>query len=228
MFSSIRAFIKQGVIKARQDPAFVLLNLGTATGLAGFCMSDPLPLRACSITSSVASIVFTVTRNPVASYVPVYWSACFIAVNAYKIVELLNERRQINLSDLEEELYARHFMKSGMRPRQFKRLIDKARIVNFNDGTVLHSEGDPIPQTVRLLYRGTVKILTNSEELFVVDSLKPICFLGDTHLLELLDKSTGVKPTVPGFSATAIAAAHPGDTTVVAAEWDTVSTPLSL
>jgi hypothetical protein len=222
MLFYLRTLFQQGVHKARSDPAFVLLNVGTATGLAGFTMSDPLPLRCCSITSSVASIIFTVTRTPVASYVPVYWSACFIGVNVYKIVQLLNERREIALSDMEEDLYVTHFMRSGMRPRQFKKLFDKSRRVSFKDGTVLHKEGDPFPDTVRLLYRGLVRIMTHDEEIFTVDSSKPICFLGDTHLLEMADKATGSDKLVPGFSATAIAVAAPGEGEVVAVEWDTV------
>ena len=144
-------------------------------------MSDPTSAK-CSITSSVSSIVFALTRNSITSYVPVYWSACFIGVNAYKILQLLSERRSIQLSEMEEELYARHFLRSGMRPRQFKRLADHARTVEFQDGAVLHWEGEPFPTTVRPLYTGSVRIMIHNEEIYVVDSTKPICFLGDTHL----------------------------------------------
>ncbi|CAE7315752.1 unnamed protein product, partial [Symbiodinium microadriaticum] len=128
---------------------------------------------------------------------------------------------------MEEDIYARHFLRSGMRPRQFKRLADNARTVEFQDGEILHREGEPFPSTVRLLYKGSVRIMTNNEEIFIVDSAKPICFLGDTHLLEMADKVTGVEQTVPAFSATAVAVAAPNETRVVAVEWDTALTDKS-
>jgi hypothetical protein len=219
--SRFRQLFQDAWAMGRKDPAYVLLHLGTATGLAGFTLSDPLPLRACSITSSLASIVFIATRVPVASMVPVYWSSCFIAVNSFKIYQLLMERRAVELEKFDEDIYARHFMRSGMRPRQFKVLRENAVLREFEDGDILHSEGSEAPTTVKLLINGRVQIKANEEEIFTVDAKKPICFLGDTHVLEMADRLAEKKDsvTVPSFSATAVAMAPKGEKVVVL-EWE--------
>lgn len=221
--SKFRQMFRDAWVMGKKDPAYVMLHLGTATGLLGFTMSDPLPLRACSITSSVASIAFIVTRVPVASMVPVYWSSCFIAVNSFKIYELLMERRAVQFEEKDEDIYARHFMRSGMRPRQFKKLRENAVVKEFENGEILHSEGATAPTTVRLLINGRVQISTNDEEIFTVDAKKPICFLGDTHVLEMADrvaekKGDKMAVAVPTFNATAIAIAPAGEKVVVL-EW---------
>lgn len=224
--SRFRKLFQSGLETAKKDPAFVLLHLGTATGLFGFCLTDPLPLRCCSITSSVASITFMMTRTPAVSMVPVYWSSCFIAVNSYKIYQLLMERRAVDLATEDEEIYVRHFMRSGMRPRQFKKLMEHASLKSFENGTVMHAEGSTAPSTVRLLINGKVQIRSHDEVVFTVDAKKPICFLGDTHVLEMADNAAKRKgklapgqESVPSFNATAVAMC-PKDEKVVVLEWD--------
>jgi hypothetical protein len=204
----------------KNDKPFLLLHIGTATGLAGFTMTDPLPLRCCSIAASVSSITYVMTRVPVHSMAPVYWSSCFIAVNSFKIMELLMERKDLTLSPMEEDVYVKHFLKSGMRPRQFKRLMDHASVREFSPGEVIEEEGSLAGHTtVKLLTQGSVTVLKSNEELFVVDAKKAICFLGDLSLLELADAAEGIKKNeaVPSFSTCAIA----GKTEpVIALEWD--------
>lgn len=173
---------------ARNDPAAVFFHLGTATGLLGFCMTDPLPLRCCSITSSIASITFLVTRKPFGSMIPIAWSSLFISVNLFKINELLRERKLIELSAQEEEIYTVHFLPSGMRPRQFKRLTAEARKREYPLGTVLQKEGE-FPTTVKLLTKGKVRVEIDEEEVYTVNAQEPICFLGDLNLLEKVDFS---------------------------------------
>jgi hypothetical protein len=53
MFNRFKGFARRGYETAKNDKAYIYLNVGTVTGLVGFCMSDPLPLRTCSITSSL-------------------------------------------------------------------------------------------------------------------------------------------------------------------------------
>jgi hypothetical protein len=217
------AYFRRAKDYVMKDPGYVLLHLGTATGLVGFSMSDPLPLRLCSVASSLSSITYVLTRPTVPSLAPVYWGCCFLTINTYKILQLWNERQYIEMNDTEEEIYVKHFMKSGMRPKQFKRLINAAKKREFEDGQILHREGAKMPPNVMLLIRGVVKIMTNNEILFTVDADKPACFLGDTHLLEASDKAEGSNASIPTFNSTAIATCQKGKT-VVALEWDNVST----
>ena len=174
MFNRFRTFAKHGYDIAKNDRAYIYMNLGTVTGLVGFCMSDPLPLRSCSIVSSVTGMYFQLTRIPVHSYVPIYWGCCFMAVNIYKIIELLHERRSIHLSDAEEDIYCHHFQRSGMRPTQFKRLMQNSVIRSHKSGALIAEEGKPVPNTLLLLMNGTVRIQKNNEDIYIVDATKPI------------------------------------------------------
>mmetsp|Transcript_24513 Transcript_24513/g.36058 ORF Transcript_24513/g.36058 Transcript_24513/m.36058 type:complete len:389 (+) Transcript_24513:61-1227(+) len=204
---------------SRTDPAFLFLNIGTATGLAGFCMSDPLALRSCSIIGTIASITFVLTRNPIHSYVPVYWSTCFIAVNVYKITGLLLDRKPTELNEDEEEVYVRHFMHCGMRPGQFKRLVKAARRKEFKPGDVIEKEVTfPSTTSVKLLMEGKAIVYRNNNELFTIDANKPICFLGDLSLLRKADEAKGVntQKLIPSFVSSATA----GSERVVVLEWD--------
>lgn len=221
MFHRFKSFVRHGFDVAKNDRAYIYLNLGTFTGLVGFCMSDPLPLRTCSITSSLTGLYFQLTRVPVQSYVPIYWSCCFMAVNIYKIVELLVERRTVRLTEAEEDLYCRHFQRSGMRPTQFQRLMENSVARAHKSGAIIAEEGQEMPKTVVLLTNGTVRIQKNKEDIYVVDASKPICFLGDTHLLNLADKKQGIKEEeeIPALWATAIAETPDGEDINVI-EWD--------
>lgn len=159
----------------------ILLHCGTATGLAGFAMTDPLPLRSCSLVSSFSSVIYMMSR-PVPMLTPVYWSALFISVNTYKIAEILYCRAGVELSDLEEEVYMRHFVHSGMRPRQFKTLVSHAKTVEYKPGAVVEEEVKfPSVSTVKLLMRGAATVRNKGEEMYTVDAKKPICFLGKSN-----------------------------------------------
>jgi hypothetical protein len=163
---------------ARTDPGIILLNVGTATGLMGFTMTDPIPLRTCSIISSVSSVIFMMSR-PVPLMTPVYWSSLFISVNLYKIGDILYSRASVELSDLEEEVYMRHFVHSGMRPRQFLTLVSNAKAVEYAPGTIVEGEVKfPSVSTVKLLMKGSATVLNEGVEMYTVDAKKPICFLG--------------------------------------------------
>jgi hypothetical protein len=100
-----------------------------------------------------------------------------MSVNIYKIMELLHERRTIQLTDSEEDLYCNHFQRSGMRPTQFKRLMQNAVKRSHHSGSRIAEEGKPTPNTLLLLMNGTVRIQKNNEDIFIVEATKPICFL---------------------------------------------------
>jgi hypothetical protein len=169
----------EAVVAMKNDKGLLFLNLGTATGLLGFCMTDPIPLRTCSIISSSASIFFALTRNPILSYVPVIWSSLFIAVNSVKISNILLSRLDTTLTDVEEDVYTKHFMPFGMRPRQFKRLLEGAKIKEYPPKAVIEKEAMfPSKTTVKLLTSGEAIAYKNKSPLFAIDANNPICFVG--------------------------------------------------
>ena len=170
---------KQAVHAMINDKPLLFLNLGTATGLLGFCMTDPIPLRSCSIISSAASIFFALTRNPILSYVPVVWSSLFIGVNSVKISNILLSRLDTTLTEMEEEVYVKHFLPFGMRPRQFKSLLSGATARKYPAKSLIESETRfPSNTPVKLLTSGEATVFKNKSHLFTINANNPICFIG--------------------------------------------------
>lgn len=203
-FRQLRQSLKSSFMKfkvlSKEDPAFILLNLGTATGLAGFAMTDPLPLRACSLVSSFSSVIYMLSR-PVPLMVPVYWSGLFIAVNTYKISQILYCRAGVELTDMQEDVYMQHFVHSGMRPRQFLTLVSHAKTVEYEPCEVIEEEVKfPSVSTVKLLMKGSVAVRNDGAEMYTVSASKPICFLGDLSALQLSHTAPGTGRTTGGAS----------------------------
>jgi hypothetical protein len=174
-----QAATSQAVYAMKNDKGLLFLNLGTATGLLGFCMTDPIPLRTCSIVSSAASIVFALSRNPILSYVPVVWSSLFIVVNTFKISNILLSRLDTTLTDMEEEVYTKHFLPFGMRPRQFKRLLNGARVRTYAPDSIMEGKTMfPSKSSVQLLTQGEAIVFKDGTHLFTIYANNPICFIG--------------------------------------------------
>lgn len=198
----------------KNDRGLLLLHLGTATGLLGFCMTDPIPLRTCSIISSTASIAFALTRNPILSYAPVAWSSLFIAVNSFKIGQILFSRMDTTLSELEEEVYTKHFMPFGVRPRQFRRLVNAATMHTYEPDSLIEKEiMFPSKTSVKLLMQGEATVYKEGKSLYTIDANFPICFIGDLSLLELEDSVVRLKPFISSVRAGS-------NSSVITLEWD--------
>ena len=106
-----------------------------------------------------------------------------MTVNTYNIALLLNDRKDICLTDEEEELYNRTFRKSGMRPAQFRRLMDGGKTRSFKNGEIIFREGD-VSSTVYLLKTGSVLVSVRGEHVATVDSKDIGAFIGEMQLLE--------------------------------------------
>jgi CRP-like cAMP-binding protein len=162
----------------------VFLHLGTGTALIGFCCEDPLKLRCASVVSSCTGIYFNLSRKPVPIKAPVYWSCLFITANLFNIGKLLYERSQVVLSESDEALYAKHFMPAGMRPRQFKKLLDAGKWTSYDANHHLTVYGEPQPK-VFLLLKGTLHVSIRNERVNTITEANPQqCFIGEISLLE--------------------------------------------
>ena len=165
---------------AKSDRGILFLHLGGATGLMGFCMTDQIPLRSCSIVYSAASIYFTLSRKVVLSYVPAVWSSLFISVNAFRIGTILLSRMDTTLTELEEEVYTKHFLPFGMRPRQFKKLLNAATTKTYAPKSVIETETMfPSNEPVKLLTKGEATVFKNKKHLFTINADHPTCFIGE-------------------------------------------------
>lgn len=165
------------------DKYVIVLHLGTACGLIGFACTDPLYLRIGSNLSEGAAVAFNLSRLPTPIWTPVYWSAAFMSVNTVNIAQLLYDRQDVEFTGEEGYLYEMTFRKSGMRPIQFKRLIDAGRVVTFQPGDVIFEEGT-VNNNVYILISGAVTISVRDEFIASMSGDDVGAFLGEMQLLE--------------------------------------------
>jgi hypothetical protein len=155
MMNAVRNFVNTIKDRARNDPALLALHLGTAIGLFGFASSDQLSLRTCAVISGISGIVFNLTRKPKPILGPVYWSVAFFIANGYNINKLLSERADVKLDDEEKEIYVHHFLSSGIRPKQFKRIMEGGKYRVLLPNTRITEQGkEDKAKKVYLLLKG--------------------------------------------------------------------------
>eukprot|EP00980_Cylindrotheca_fusiformis_P007591 scaffold1580_cov116-Cylindrotheca_fusiformis.AAC.26 len=117
--------------------AVLILNVGSICTLVGFTRSDVLELRVLSMTGSVASVVY-VMGQPKILWPSVVWSSLFALVNAWKILEIYEERNSdVTMSDDQEKIYVEFFLPHGITPKQFERIEAKAESFELKKGEYL-------------------------------------------------------------------------------------------
>src|ERR1700722_4287075 len=104
---------------------------------------------------------------------PILWSLAFMAVNAVRIVATVLERRPIILSEKEEQLYRIAF--SSIDKREFLRLANLARWVDYSPGEVILEKGRPVSDAIVLISGGMEAILNSNTRM----ALRPGQLIGD-------------------------------------------------
>lgn len=140
----------------------LILNIGSLATLTGFTRTDILELRLLSITGSMSSVIYFLTRPPPFVYGPVIWSLIFASTNAYMVYYIYEERKgQIQpLTEQEKDLYEEHFMPHGVTPRQFEKLIQRAQLIHLKRGDVLIQKGQEL-HCVYLVSSGATEAVGN-------------------------------------------------------------------
>jgi len=107
--------------------------------------------------------------------VPIGWSALFMGLHLYQIVDILQDRNtNINLSLREELLYCKAFLPYGFSPRSFKQLKERANLgwKTYKKGDVIVEQGSKVEETyfvtngsLRILYQNSCinKVHSDSE-----------------------------------------------------------------
>jgi CRP-like cAMP-binding protein len=136
----------------------LLLNAGSVCTLVGFTRTDVLELRSLSVAGSLSSVIYFMSLPSRPSMTPVLWSLTFAAVNTYKIVRILIERKakaEIH-DDHDLDVYRRHFEPHGVTPKQFEYIMAKAHKTQLKKGQVLIREGEPL-RNIYLITKGHTK-----------------------------------------------------------------------
>lgn len=142
----------------KSNRAVLILNFGSFCTLAGFMRSDVLELRSLALTGNCMFILYVLHQNPIL-WPSIGWSGLFASVNAFKIVQILHERTaEVHMTEDQQNLFVSHFMSHGITPKQYERIIHKAKRLKFKKGEVLVRSGDKL-EHVYLVAEGSTRAL---------------------------------------------------------------------
>ncbi len=156
--------------------AFVLVALS-------YLVRDIFWLRSISIISSLAGIIYSYSALSEPLWINIIWNFVFIAVNAIWIAVILKERRSVNFTEEEKELYNTVFR--TFSPVEFMKLIHIGKWKVAQPDEVLIVENQPTADMM-LIYNGEVEVWVKNRK---IATLKDGAFVGEMSFL------TGNLPT---------------------------------
>jgi CRP-like cAMP-binding protein len=102
-YAELKAWFKRNL-------PILILNMGSLCTLTAFTRSDVLELRSFAMLGSLSSIIYLSQQRPVL-YIPILWGCTFTCINAWKIYDVISERRGfVQLTRDQERIYNRFFL----------------------------------------------------------------------------------------------------------------------
>ena len=156
--------------------------------LAAYSVRDILWLRVFAVGSSVIAMpYFLLQQTPL--WAAFGWSVVFTAINVLQMSRLLAERRPVQLTSEEEEVYRR--VCSGLSARKFLQLLGVGSWISSPTGERLIERGRAL-ESISLIVRGRVQISNAGN---VLGNLGPADIVGSALLMG------GVVPDVDAMTA---------------------------
>jgi hypothetical protein len=156
-----------------------------------YLVRDIFYLRILSVVACTAGIIYNYFVLPEPLWTPVFWNSVFMAVNIVQLFIIWQERRGIEFSEEQKEMYQMIF--KNFSPLEFARLMRLSRWMNIEQGATLITEKKET-KFVYLIYNGEVSILINGKE---VVRLKDGAFVGEMSFITGNLPSATVKTTKP-------------------------------
>ena len=125
-----------------------LVNLSNIVFLVAFSARDVLKLRILSFFGEAAILPYYYFRHDTL-WAPLFWSTAFMAVNGVRIVATALERRPVVLSEKEEQLHRIAFI--SIEKKEFLKLVNLARWVDYSPGDVILEKGQPVSDVIVLI-----------------------------------------------------------------------------
>lgn len=148
-------------------------HLGFVLIALSFIVRDMVWLRTLSIISQLVLIVYNYFGPPEPLWLVIIWSLIFLGINLFQIWALFRERRGVNLSDRERDLYASIFR--ALSPVEFMKLLRIADWQTAAPGQTLATAGQPL-NDVLLIYNGGATVRRDDE---TVGTMKDGAFIGE-------------------------------------------------
>jgi hypothetical protein len=125
-----------------------IVHVGAAFYLAGFLFRDQLMLRGLIIAGDLVYILYFLLAPNEPLWGGVFWSAVFMAVNAWMIGRIVADRTHFRMSEDERRLFA---LLDGLSPGEFRRLMKVGRWHLAAEPTVLTRESQPLERLYYVL-----------------------------------------------------------------------------
>jgi CRP-like cAMP-binding protein len=138
----------------------VLANLAYVLTLIAFVTRDVLYLRSLLVAAQIIVVTYT-WYNGV--HLISAWNALFVVINSYMVVQILRERRAVELPDDLRPLHERHF--AALSPQEFLRLWRQGRREMLRAGDRLARAGQR-PDSLYFILSGQVRVSRNHANVF--------------------------------------------------------------
>lgn len=173
-----------------------IVTVGSIASLTSIMMASMVHLRMLQLIAGVLYFGYNITRRP-PLVSAAYWNLVFFAINAFMLLRLMLERRPETFSDAELDVFERHFLSSGLSPRQFKKLLSIATWKSVPEGEVLVHQGKYVDQLI-VLYRGKLTVLINGSEVETLEGGDANAIIGlRTFLTRVYDANQLYTPSPP-------------------------------
>ena len=142
-----------------------------------FLVKDILYLRLVSVVASLFSVLYNFYIPAEPMWIAIGWNIVFILLNLYHVAVIIYEKRPVDMTDKEKELYETMF--KGLTPVEFLKITKVAEWKKFNTPLPIITQGKPVKDLI-LIYNGTVDVLVNNNK---VAELKDGQFVGEMSFL---------------------------------------------
>ena len=142
-----------------------------------FLVKDILYLRLVSIVASLFSVFYNWVIPVEPMWIPIFWNFVFVGLNLYHIAVIIYEKRPVDMTDKEKELYDTMFR--NLTPVEFLKITKVAEWVRYDTPLPIIAQGKPVKDLI-LIYNGTVDVLVNDKK---VAELKDGQFVGEMSFL---------------------------------------------
>lgn len=127
----------------------VFAHIAFALTGAAWLFKDVLLLRSLAVAASVSMIVYAGWSDMASDWVVIGWHCFFIIVNLVQLVHLVHERRGVELTGDDTQIYQRSFQ--GFSPAEYLKLRRLATDQQAEAGLRLTEEGQPVGVLVLVL-----------------------------------------------------------------------------
>lgn len=154
-----------------------------------FFAKDMLLLRALSIVAGCVGIIYNYFLPVGTLWIPIIWNVLFISINAYRIIGIFLERRDVKFNAEELELFETLF--KGFSPMEFMKLMRIAEWKTIQKGFEFSMQGKTL-DGLFLLFNGEAVIKKNNEE---IGRLKDGAMIGEISFIRGGQASATVSAT---------------------------------